>query len=202
MPLATAAAADHPPGVTTVMDAMRARRAVRQYARKPIDEAAILRVIDAAVLAPSALNRQDWMFVAITDPLALDSISHKAKLHMLGLLDQTPTLRGFREHLSNPAYDIFYGAPALVVICATSDDEMAKQDCCLAAENLMLAARAEGLGSCWIGFAEAWLDLPEAKAELGIAANVRPIAPIILGHPAAWPESPGRRRPIVKWIRG
>ena len=185
-----------------LLDAMRERRAVRDYINEPVDKAVLVRLIDAAVLAPSAMNRQDWLFVVITDPLALDSIAHKAKLHMLSLLDQTPPLRGFREHLSKPDYNIFYRAPALVVICAMADDEMARQDCCLAAENLMLAARAEDLGSCWIGFAEAWLDLPEAKAELGLPANIRPVAPIIIGHPRAWPASPGRRSPNIQWIQG
>ena len=185
-----------------LLDAMRERRAVRDYTDEPVDKAVLVRLIDAAVLAPSAMNRQDWQFVVITDPLALDSIAHKAKLHMLGLLDQSPALRGFREHLSNPDYSIFYHAPALVVICATTDDEMARQDCCLAAENLMLAARAEDLGSCWIGFAEAWLDLPEAKAELGLPAGARPVAPIIVGHPRAWPSNPGRRPANIQWITG
>jgi nitroreductase len=181
--------------------AMRERRAVREYTDEPVDEAGIRRLIDAAILAPSAMNRQDWMFVVVTDPVALDSISHKAKVHMLDLLEHTPTLNGFREHLTNPRYNIFYGAPALVVICATSEGQMAEQDCCLAAENLMLAAREEDLGSCWIGFAEAWLQTPGAKAELGLPEHARAVAPIILGHPRAWPASPGRRAPDVRWIR-
>ena len=185
-----------------LMDALRDRRAVRDYTDQPLDEAELRRLIDAAVLAPSAMNRQDWLFVVVTDPLALDSIAHKAKLHMLSLLDQTPTLRGFREHLTSPDYNIFYRAPALVVVCALADDEMATQDCCLSAENLMLAARAEGLGTCWIGFAEAWLGLPEAKAELGLSAEARPVAPIIVGHPRAWPPAPARRAPNIHWIRG
>jgi nitroreductase len=202
MGLSTFADARAAPDRMSVLEAMQARRAVREYTPEPVAEAQLRRIIDAAALAPSALNRQDWLFVVVTDPLALDSIAHKAKAHMLSLLEQTPPLRGFREHLSNPAYNIFYAAPALVVICATNNDEMATQDCCLAAENLMLAARDEGLGSCWIGFAEAWLDLPEAKAELGLPANARPVAPIILGHPRAWPASPGRRPAEVRWIRG
>lgn len=185
-----------------VLEAIASRRAVRDYLDQPIEEATIGRLIDAAIQAPSAMNRQDWLFVAVTDPASLDSIAHKAKMHTLNMLDRTPRLSGFREHLSDPAYNIFYRAPALVVICALADDDMAEHDCCLAAENLMLAARAEGLGSCWIGFAEAWLAQPEAKAELGLPDQAKPIAPIILGRPRAWPTSPGRRPADIKWIRG
>jgi nitroreductase len=185
-----------------VLEAINSRRAVREYVREPVDEATVARLIDAAVQAPSAINRQDWLFVVVTDPVALDSIAHKAKVHMLNMLDRTPMLSRFREHLSSSEYNIFYQAPALVLICAMAPDDMAEHDCCLAAENLMLAARAEGLGSCWIGFAEAWLGQPEAKAELGLPEAARPVAPIILGRPSAWPPAPGRRPPSVKWIRG
>jgi nitroreductase len=184
-----------------LLEAINNRRAVRDYIKQPVDDATITRLIDAAIQAPSAMNRQAWHFVVVTDPVVLDSVAHKAKLHMLSLMDSTPMLSGFRDHLSKPEFNIFYQAPVLVVICAMSDDRMAEQDCCLAAENLMLAARAEDLGSCWIGFAEAWLALPEAKAELGLPDAARPVAPIILGHPRAWPTSPGRRPANLKWIR-
>ena len=184
------------------LDAINNRRAVRDYVQEPLEEATIGRLIDAAVQAPSAINRQDWLFVAVTDQASLDSIAHKAKVHALAQLASTPLLSGFREHLSKPEFNIFYNAPALVVICALAPDRMAEQDCCLAAENLMLAARAEGVGSCWIGFAEDWLGLPEAKAELGLPQAARPVAPIILGRPKAWPASPGRRPAKIHWIRG
>jgi nitroreductase len=117
-------------------------------------------------------------------------------------MDKTTPSGHFREHLLAPSFDIFYGAPALVVICALADDDMAVQDCSLAAQNLMLAAHDKGLGSCWIGFAEGWLAQPEARAELGLPENARPVAPIILGHPAAQPPPPGRDKAKMQWVRG
>ena len=186
----------------TVIDAIHGRRAVREYTDHPIDDRIIARLIDAAVQAPNAMNRQAWSFVVVTDRAALERIASNANAHMLASLDQVQTPGVFREPLSRPDFDIFYGAPTLVVICTTAPDGFARHDCCLAAENLMLAAYAEGLGSCWIGFAEGWLAQPQARSELGLSEQVRPVAPIILGHPRRWPPPPGRSPPQVRWIRG
>ena len=69
------------------------------------------------------------------------------------------------------------------------------EDSCLAAQNLMLAARDEGIGSCWIGFGRAWLNLPSTKKELALADNCHAVAPIVPGYPKMWPESHGRKPP-------
>jgi nitroreductase len=104
-----------------------------------------------------------------------------------------------RALLSDPAFNIFYGAPALVVVCATSAQSQAAEDCCLAAQNLMLAAHAEGVATCPIGFARPWLALPDTKSALGIPQNWNPVFPIILGRSREHPASPGRRPPVQIW---
>jgi len=64
----------------------------------------------------------------------------------------------------------------------------------------MLAARNEGLGSCWIGFARPWLDLPATKAELNLPEHYHVVAPIVLGLPKAWPDSHGRKPAEIYWL--
>ncbi len=63
----------------------------------------------------------------------------------------------------------------------------------------MLAAHAEGLGTCPIGLARPWLNLPATKGALGIPQDWIPVFPIILGRPGAHPASPGRRVPRLMW---
>jgi nitroreductase len=77
---------------------------------------------------------------------------------------------------------------------------MAEHDCCLAAQTLMLSAFARGLGSCWIGFTESWLNTAAGRIGLGITEDHRPVAPIILGYPRRRPAAPGRRPPQISWI--
>jgi nitroreductase len=186
-----------------VLEAIYRRRAIRSFTSEPVDRELIESLIDAAVHAPNAMDKQRWAFVVVRDRTLLARISAEAKaltLHVMGSARVDPGLEQFRKVLSAPEFNIFYDAPLLIVICGTEDDRFVDQDCCLAAQNLMLAAYAKGLGSCWIGFAEAWLNRPEAKKELGISATLRPIAPIILGYPQDHPVPPPRHRPNITWI--
>ena len=185
-----------------VIEAIYQRRAIRSYTEAPVDMDTIESLIAAATHAPNAMDKQRWAFVVIRDRALLERLSREAKALTMKLMDKNPAMEGFRAHLSSEHMNIFYDAPALIVICGTEDDPFVEHDCCLAAENLMLAAHAKGLGTCWIGFAEAWLNQPDAKKELGIPYGYQPIAPIILGHPKAIPEAPPRHHPQITWIGG
>ena len=136
-----------------VIDAIRGRRAVRDYAADEIGREQIAELIGTAVLAPSAMNRQPWSFTVVRDRARLQRWSSAAKAHALAGLAGRPGLEHLREALESSGFNIFYNAPALVVISATQQDEFTAADCALAAQTLMLAAYARGLGTCWIGFA-------------------------------------------------
>ena len=171
-----------------LLEAIRKRRSVREYTGEPVDDTVLRELIEAAVLAPSAINQQPWTFVVIKDADRLAQISRKAKSHLLKASLSAPA-HPFREMLNDPDFDIFYHAPALVVIAAADPTDWAVEDCALAAENLMLAAYAMDLGTCWIGFAQNWLATPEGKAELGIPATYAPIAPIVSPVRTSCPSS-------------
>lgn len=89
----------------------------------------------------------------------------RGKAHMLRTSAAALASHHFQSILENPEFDIFYHAPALIVISAAAGPWIV-EDCALAAENLMLAACAAGLGTCWIGFAQEWLGTPEGKSSL------------------------------------
>jgi nitroreductase len=184
-----------------VLDAIRNRRAVRDYVDEPLDRRLIEAVIADAVWAPSGMNRQPWRFFVIEGREALARYSAEAKSLMLAQAERRPEIAAVRGMLEQQDFNIFYNAPALIVICATEADEMAVKDCSLAAQTLMLAACARGLGTCWIGFAEAWLNSPAAKAELGIPEVLRPVAPILIGRPKAASAPPARDAPEVSYVR-
>src|SRR5690606_5425914 len=117
----------------------------------------------------------------------------------LQALPAGPETDALRPRLQDPVFDIFYGAPVLMIISATAPDDMAVYDCCLAAQNLMRSAYANRLGTCWIGLAQAWLQTPEAKMRLGIPPEARPVVSIIVGRPAGAPPFPGRKRARIQW---
>ena len=181
-------------------EAIRGRRAVRDYLRAPVDDVAILQLIDAAVHAPSAVNEQPWTFAVVRDQVLLDRISAAAKSHLLAGATGDGTSDHFRAVLGDPDFQIFYHAPVLILISAAGPGPWIVEDCALAAENLMLAAHAAGLGTCWIGFAQRFLGTPAGKRVLGLPESWVPVAPIIVGHPATPPPPVPRKGPEVRWI--
>lgn len=183
-----------------VSDAIRGRRAVRDYKAEPVSETIITALIEAAIQAPSAMDRQPWSFCVVRDEAKLSQISERAKAHMLSTSGVGLASSHFAETLGNPEFHIFYHAPALILISATQDGQWGTIDCALAAQNLMLAAYDAGLGTCWIGFAQAWLATAEGKASLGIPEDQAPVAPIIVGHPASQAAHQPRRQPPISWI--
>lgn len=181
------------------LEAIFNRRSIRQYTGEPIDEATIRRLIEAAVHAPNAVNEQPWAFTVVRDRSALDKISREAKAHMLATMPAIHADR-FRARLSDPAFDIFYRAKGLVVISAKAEGPWIVEDCALAAENFMLAAFAEGLGTCCIGFAQSYLNTEAGKAAIGAPAAWVQVAPIIVGKPAVSPAPVPPAPAEIRWV--
>ena len=182
-----------------VMDAMHRRRSVREYGTDRVDEAVLRQIIDAAIWAPSAINQQPWFFTVVQEQATLDRVSNQAKAHLLSTpAGSVPT--HLRDMLSNPDFQIFYHAPALILISARTDGPWMIEDCALAAENLMLAACAAGLGSCWIGFAQSWLQTPDGKQAVNLPLDCLPVAPIVVGRPQSAAPIVPRKQADIRWI--
>ncbi len=86
-----------------------------------------------------------------------------------------------------------------MLICARSGNSQTPFDCCRAGQNLMLAAHARGLGSCWVGAPLPWLLSPGVAEELALPDGFVPVVAMLLGHPADRPEPKSRPRPAVIW---
>jgi len=183
-----------------VMQAIRGRRAVRDYRPEPVSSETIYQLIAAASWAPSGMNQQPWHFTVVTDAALLDEISAKAKAWMLDSVRGLPREAHFREIMADPQFHLFYHAPALIVISTTAPGQWGREDCALAAQNLMLAAVPLGLGTCWIGFAQVWLNSPEGKEFLNLPREALVVAPIVVGNPKAIPPAGPRKAPAVSWI--
>jgi nitroreductase len=161
------------------------------------------RLIDAAVHAPNAVNQQPWSFTVVRDQVLLDRVSREAKSLMLSDMSAvSASLHSdhFRSLLSDPKFHIFYHAPVLILISAIAQGPWIVEDCALAAENLMLAAHAAGLGTCWIGFAQGYLNTLEGQKVLGLPDAWVSVAPIIVGHPKVMPPPIARKAPEIRWI--
>ncbi len=184
-----------------VIEAITHRRSVRAYTDAPVAKKTLDELVQAAILAPSAFNAQPWHFTIIQNAALLYRISGESKALMLKAIDQAPTSRAaaMRAHLIDPDFHVFYHASAVILISAIADD-WAAEDAALAAQNLMLAAYAQGLGSCWVGFAQKWLQTAEGKEAIQLSPQYQPIAPIIVGYPKGETATVPRKVPLVHWI--
>jgi len=180
-----------------LLEGLYTRRACREFTSEPVTREDVERLAAAAAWAPSAMNRQPWAFAALLGTQRLHELSiqaHKAALQFL--LADSP----LRSHALDPHFELFHGAAALIIVCATDAEIQSTEDCCLAAGNLMLAAHAKGLGSCWVGFARPWLSQDEIKRQLGIPTVLHPVAPIVIGHPKLGDEQSSRNPAKIIWI--
>lgn len=145
-------------------EAVSSRYSCRAYKDTPVEEGKLEKIMEAARIAPSASNRQEWRFILVTDPET-------------------------RRKLAAIAHDQqFVGqAPVVIAACAVSDEHVMAcgQQCypidvAIALEHIALAATALGLATCWIG---AFKEEP-AKKLLGIPDDVRIVDLMALGYPA------------------
>ena len=185
----------------SVLEVIYGRRSVRKYQDRPIPRETIGTLIRAAVQAPSAMNLQPWTFFVVDDRQQLKAYSDRAKTYLLETLDPKAPSGQLRDLLGDPGYNIFYSAPALIVVASKSKSEWITEDCCLAGGTLMLAAVEMGLGTCVIGFARPWLRLPEVRHELGLPAEWSPVLPIIVGFPEEIPAAVKRADPEIRYVK-
>ena len=148
---------------------IRGRRSIRAYTDEPVEEATLLQLIDAARWAPSAANGQPWSFVLVRHPETIRALGNLADFVV------------FNGHVRR--------SPAIIVICADPRGSYYYQmDCAFAAQNILLAAHALGLGSCFVG----GFDEAGVKEVLEIPKHLEVLGLVTLGRPAEDPVPPPR----------
>jgi nitroreductase len=144
------------------IEALQSRRSVRAYTEQPVERKIIEEIVDCARLAPTAMNDQPWDFVVVTEKAALASI---------------PPMLGHAEYIANAAF---------TVLVLARQTQYAVEDCCAATENLLIAAAAHGLGSCWVaGTQQAYA--PAVAKTFGAPVDRQLIAIVCFGYPAETP---------------
>lgn len=193
----------------SALDVIYSRRSVRAYTPELVAESTARGLIDAAMQAPTAIGAPALSFVVVQEPRRLARLTQRSKMFWRQQAEAQPE-RFIRlrfdageeclARLSDPQFDIFHGATTLIVICSRGTEWWETAGCWMAAENLMLAASALGLGTCCIGAVVDALNTAEMRLELAIPPNLTAVAPIVLGVPAK-PAEPIERRPadVIAW---
>lgn len=187
----------------SVITNIKTRRSIRNYLNKPVPEEVIRRIIDAGRYAPSGFNFQPWRFVVIESKEMLEKLSDFAKPVLLEkLAGRTDALAvSYMERLEDRNYNLFYNAPALVLVLGRKNNPLSDYDCTLCGGNIIHAAHSLGIGSCWVGNAGVIQQSEELMAELKIPVNYKIVAPIVLGYPRDTPPPPEKREPSISWVK-
>ena len=181
----------------TMKEAIYGRRSVRAYSAERIDQPTPRELLMAAVWAPMAMHCEPWQFVIVQDVGVLKRLSDRVKACVSADATRLHLEHGSSDIFSQPGFNVFYDTGTLVIICTRTTGHFAVADCWLAAENLMLAAHAMGLGTCVTGSAAAALNLPDVKHEVGIPPAAAAVAPIIIGKPLGEVRPGARNEPQV-----
>ena len=161
------------------MNALLTRRSCRSYSPDPVPEEVLERILEAGTYAPTAMGRQSPIIIAVTNREMRDRLS------------------AMNAAVMGSQNDPFYGAPVVLVVLADKSVGPYLYDGSLVLGNLMLAAHAEGLGSCWIHRAKEEFESAEGKQilrDLGIEGEYEGIGHCILGYPAAPAAEPKPRK--------
>ena len=153
-----------------VICAIEGRRSIRSYRTDPVPEEKLEAVVKTGLMAPSAMNQQSWHFVVISGKGA-----ERYRTYCIEKLGRDP----------------YYGAPAMILVFGKKDAIAPVCDGSLAIGNLLLAAKALGLGSCWIHCVNDLFKEEAAAAEWGVPAGYRPVGSVALGFPAG--EAPAAK---------
>lgn len=162
-----------------VIEVIKKRRSVRSYTDKPVERDKIQRLLEAARLAPSASNRQEWRFVVVTDKKRRAALAEAANN---------------QEFVAQ--------APVVIAACAEHDGHVMRCgqacypiDVAIAVDHMTLQAVAEGLGTCWIG---AFYE-DRVRQFLGIPEKIRVVQLLTVGYAAGTP-GPRSRLPLQQIV--
>ena len=153
------------------------RRSIRRFDDAPVSDEELHKLLQAAMAAPSAVARDPWRFVVVRD--------QKRKLQIT-------------EGLPNGK--LLAGAPLAIVVCGEKSaaqgglEGYMVQDCTAALENLLLAAHAIGLGTCWLGVYPRTERQEHVAAAVALPPEIVPLAVVAVGHPGESKEPRSRYR--------
>ena len=168
--------------MNNALENLLTRRSIRRYSDQPVTSQELDAVLEAGTYAPTAMGAQRVCIVAVTDKTTRDQLS-RMNAAVMGA-DSDP----------------FYGAPVVCVVFGDSAWVNGERDGSLVMGNMLNAAHAIGLGSCWINRADEMFATEEGKALMarwGVPAGYTGVGNCILGHPAEEPAPKPRKENYI-----
>jgi nitroreductase len=159
------------------IEALKTRRCIRMYTEQKVPREILEDIIDCGRLAATARNEQPWEFVVVTDPERRRGIAQKTD------------------------YGKFIARASACVLVLCKDTKYYLEDGSTASQNMLVAARAHGVGACWVaGDKKEYAD--EIRKFIGAPQGYKLVSMIAIGYPAEEPQKPKRPlQEVIHWER-
>lgn len=183
-----------------IIKVIKSRRSIRNFSDEQIKQEELDVILEAGMYAPSAAGRQAWHFTVVQNQPILDEISSEAKK-----IYRSMDIEFLQNLGANEQFHAFFHAPTVIIIFGEVNAIAPNSDCAVAAQNMMLAAEALQIGSCWISAASVITQTEKGKKiikNLGLPEGYAPFNSIALGYKKAQRhDAPPRREGVVNYIR-
>lgn len=164
-----------------ILDVIVSRRSVRKFKPDMVEKSLIEKVVKAGTYAPTGMNRQSPIILAVTNKKLRDELSAECAKHRVMTYGTDP----------------FYGAPVVLVVLADKKVHTATYDGSCVMQNMLLEAHSLGLGACWIHHCWQVFESEYGKnllKSLGIEGDYEGVGHCILGYPDEMPTKPLERK--------
>lgn len=181
-----------------VTEAIMNRRSIRAYKPDSVAQNQLDTIVQSAINAPSALNKQSWEVRIVKNREVLQKINNQFIDNMQG---KTP--QGSAARFQEPGFSVFHNAPVLIIVAKDKNNKYSDVDCGLLAQNITLSAQAMNLGTCIVGsVSEVFKGNKSSNLlqELEIPDTHEVIFGISLGHKNETPDAKPRDLSKVKYI--
>jgi nitroreductase len=181
-----------------VLKTIKSRRSVRKYKQEQISREELDAILEAGMYAPTAHNEQPWHFTVVQNQELLYDINEKVRKEMAASDNEWIKKTG-----SNPAFQVTYDAPTLIIVSGRKDGMAWQVDCAAAIQNMLIAAESMNIGSVWLGLLRFFFQKDEEVSKLGIPENYEPFYGIAFGYKANEEEqvAPKKNMDVVNYIR-
>ena len=173
-----------------VVETILARRSIRKYLPKPVEEKKLQKILECGINAPTGMYKQSWQIRVVQNP------------EFLAAIDQKFSEQRVREGKSSKA-KAFYGDPCLIFIAYDKNYDLSQVDCGLLGENIILAAQSMGLGTCCLGQVARFMmseDAKELLPRLEIPKTHELLYAISVGYPDQEPTAKPRDWNRIRFV--
>lgn len=182
-----------------VVENIMSRRSIRSYKPEQIKAEELEKILECGINAPSGLNKQTWEVRVIQNPEFIAEINQ-------GFVNYAASLQmeGSASRSQEAGFSVFHGAPTVILV-ASNNTTYSAVDCGLLGQNILLSAEAMNIGTCVVGGVTAYLNTPDAKANIvprfNLPEGFEPLYTIVMGYKNESPNAKPRDKSKIQYIK-